>query len=873
MQAGGAGRRRQDAGGGRRGAELPRASAMRSLKRSLAVSSLLCLLSRRCGGIDAPSPTTVLSMLQDAARPSLRMGQQDAPAERPEERFVFLEGSPCCHRTIDAEGYPVAQGEDGEWYYVEPDDAGAGGGDRRALRELAVGLADPRALFGDVLAHRRQLSAAPCAQVGEECGAEPEDGASASPSSGEEGASASLSSGAPSSGSPAQGSPALRGMGIKRNLMLLIRWSDHDNHVLPSRARFDALANAEGTNAMDYSTGSVRQYYLSQSLGQLDFSTVVAEWCTAPYSELDVTAGISGLGFVGGDSKLHRGILYCLDKYAASNDMSQFDLDRDGQMDGLTIVHSGFAAEWGGSDAFGTPFANRVWSHKWSLIQSRTFNGVYIRNYNINPGLWGTSGTGIGRIGVICHELGHFFGLPDLYDGTAPVHATFGSFGVMSNSWGVDGSQRYPPSFSPWSKAFLGWASVSDIGASGAKTLLPFQSSGQVYKVSSGFPSNEYLLIEARSNDPGIALYDSLLPAGIYVWHIDMNPSVNNWNNNGGFPGDGGQWPSKHDRVRLIQADNLWHNERNTWWQYDANDAYKNANQVLSDTSQPSLLSYEQLYKSAADCKTTGNALTGFAFSNTGASTFQYTRAESIPCSGSLRPTAQPTARPTPLPTPLPTTLEPSSPAPTRGPTVPPPVAPTSVAPTAAPVTRAPTPEPTSKAPTAAPVTKAPTSKAPIKAPTTKAPTTKAPSIVRTTRTPTSAGATRRPTTKAEKAKAAYCLAAKRVHSASACAKGKGATICSFNYEVASGLTVDKSLPANACAPSSFFQDAAVINAAAYRRCVAPAILASRAACASTRGCYWNEGEEPSTPLIAGFPLQCLPNWTQDPQWSPPNRG
>jgi M6 family metalloprotease-like protein len=792
---------------------------MRSLKRSLAVSSLWCLLSR-CGAIDAPSPTTVLSMLQDAARPALRIGRQDVPPESPDERLVFLEGSPCCHRTVDAEGYPVAQGEDGEWYYVEPDPAD---GARRALHELAVGLADPRALFGDVNAHRRRLSDAPCMPVGEGCLAEPEE---------EE---KELDPSPPA----AQVSPASSGqMSIKRNLMLLIRWKDHGSRVLPSRARFDGLANSEGTNEADYPTGSVRQYYMAQSMGHLDFSSEVADWCTAPYTELEVASGNSGLGFVGGDSKLHRSILHCLDRFAESNDLSDFDLDRDGQIDGFTIVHSGFAAEWGGSDALGTPFSNRIWSHKWSLIQSRTFNGVFIRNYNINPGLWGTSGTGIGRIGVICHELGHFFGLPDLYDGTSPVHATFGAFGVMSNSWGADGSQHYPPSFSPWSKALMGWAVVSDIGASGTKTLLPYQSSGQVYKVTRGYPSNEYLLIEARSNDRGIALYDSLVPSGIYVWHIDMNTS-NNWNNNGGFPGDGGQWPSKHDRVRLIQADNLWHNERNTWWAYDANDAYKNANQVLSDTSLPALLSYHQLHKSAADCMTTGNTLTGFSFSNTGSSTFQYTASESIPCSGSLRPTVRPTPKPTPLPTPLPTRT-----------------------PTEAPVTPTPSLPPVTKAPTTkVPTTQAP-SKAPTQVPTTRAPTTRAPSTLAPT---LPAGATPRPTTKKDKLTSAYCMARARINSASACADKKGIKICSFNYEVSPGRLVDKALPANACRPSTFFQDAAVINAAAYRRCVAPSIVASKVACVGTRGCYWNEGEEPSSPLVAGFPVQCLPNWTQDP--------
>jgi M6 family metalloprotease-like protein len=79
------------------------------------------------------------------------------------------------------------------------------------------------------------------------------------------------------------------------------------------------------------------------------------------------------------------------------------------------------------------------------------------------------------------------FGLPDLYDGTSPYHATFGSFGVMSNSWGVDGSQLYPASLSPWSKEYMGWANVILAAASGSLQLRPYQNSGDVVKITNGW--------------------------------------------------------------------------------------------------------------------------------------------------------------------------------------------------------------------------------------------------------------------------------------------------------------------------------------------------------------------------------------------------
>jgi len=39
---------------------------------------------------------------------------------------------------------------------------------------------------------------------------------------------------------------------------------------------------------------------------------------------------------------------------------------------------------------------------------------VAMNSYFIAPAIWGSSGSTIGRIGVICHELAHFLGVPDL---------------------------------------------------------------------------------------------------------------------------------------------------------------------------------------------------------------------------------------------------------------------------------------------------------------------------------------------------------------------------------------------------------------------------------------------------------------------------
>ena len=96
----------------------------------------------------------------------------------------------------------------------------------------------------------------------------------------------------------------------------------------------------------------------------------------------------------------------------------EFDQDLNGVVDAITFLHSGYAAEAGGADEYGTWKRNRIWSHKshnlgWS---SQLGRNVKVNNYFIATSLWGNTGSEIGRIGVIAHELGHFLGLPDLYD-------------------------------------------------------------------------------------------------------------------------------------------------------------------------------------------------------------------------------------------------------------------------------------------------------------------------------------------------------------------------------------------------------------------------------------------------------------------------
>lgn len=347
--------------------------------------------------------------------------------------------------------------------------------------------------------------------------------------------------------------------GIVKNLVVPFKFSDHRSRPVPSNGDLNILMNHNGPHPL-CPTGSVRDVYLISSYGNLQLESVVTPWVTLPGTESYYANGSSGLAPTGKSQEMIRDALNALESMWF--DFRPFDVDRDGYVDAIAFLHSGYSAEWGGSDAYGTYFKNRIWSHKWTLYQLPTAKWTSIKtrvsvyNYHISPTLWGTSGKSIGRIGVIAHETGHFFGLPDLYDYDGGGNG-IGSYGLMASCWGFDNSQYYPPHMSPWSKIQLGWVVPSVIRYSGRYAIQRSCDYPSVYMIKHNFPANEYLLIENRQR----CHYDSAMVGvgGLAIYHIDENASYNSE----GFPGQT-QWPknANHYRVALLQADGNFDLER-----------------------------------------------------------------------------------------------------------------------------------------------------------------------------------------------------------------------------------------------------------------------------------------------------------------------
>jgi M6 family metalloprotease-like protein len=151
---------------------------------------------------------------------------------------------------------------------------------------------------------------------------------------------------------------------------------------------------------MDFFLG--REHYLKSSYGQLVIDSFVTDWVTLDYTERNCAGSQSGLA-----TAFHTCIINALSKVDSQVNFTQFDVDGDKNIDAIGFLHSGYGAEWGGLDAYKTNFNRRIWSHQWAISTWTSAEGVRVSRYHISPSVWGTSGSSIGRLGVIAHETGH----------------------------------------------------------------------------------------------------------------------------------------------------------------------------------------------------------------------------------------------------------------------------------------------------------------------------------------------------------------------------------------------------------------------------------------------------------------------------------
>ena len=288
--------------------------------------------------------------------------------------------------------------------------------------------------------------------------------------------------------------------GQLKALVILVDFPD--NQSSQNKNHYSEMLFSSGT----YPTGSMHDYFAECSYGQLDVTGDVFGWYRMPQNYTYYTDGQNGFGtYPQNVQKLVQ------DAVVAANadvNFSDYDVDGDGVVDALFIIHAGTGAEVTGN-------ANQIWSHRWS-IPPVTLDGVKITDYTMEPE--------DGKIGVFSHELTHVFNVPDLYD-TDNSSNGVGKWCLMAaGSWLNGGNAPAHPC--AWVKQKLGWVVPITPQADAVGTMLPdVESNQKIMKLwTGGTSSNEYFLLEYRKKKG----FDVNLPMeGLLIYHVDDTRTSN----------------------------------------------------------------------------------------------------------------------------------------------------------------------------------------------------------------------------------------------------------------------------------------------------------------------------------------------------------
>ena len=218
-----------------------------------------------------------------------------------------------------------------------------------------------------------------------------------------------------------------------------------------------------------------------------------------------------------------------------------------------------------------------IWPHAWFFSDAQfegrpdipTPDGIEVDNY-IAIAEYEKESVPEG-VGVVCHELGHYLGLPDLYNTTNTPYGSWSSYSVFylslmdQGSYGIDpsGNER-PFSLDMWSRVRLKWVEAQEIDVEDENSIAgslcdPTTTDGVplAVKVKTN-RENEYYLIENRrfvSWDEELGncfqYYSYAVNTdeevedgggGLILWHIDdaiieKYDATNTINNYGHHPG------------------------------------------------------------------------------------------------------------------------------------------------------------------------------------------------------------------------------------------------------------------------------------------------------------------------------------------------
>jgi len=268
-------------------------------------------------------------------------------------------------------------------------------------------------------------------------------------------------------------------------LTILVDFSDQS--AAYTKDDVDAWLNQKGFTGFGLK-GSVRDYYLGQSRGKVDYQNEVHGFYRAknPKSYYQ-----GGNGYERAD-ELWDEVVAALD---SEIDYSKFDNDGDGKTEAISLLYAG------GEGTFG----KGLWPHASGSTAQR--DGVRLNRYMMTA--MNSKPTNY----VFSHESGHMlFGWPDLYG--------VGDYCIMANR----GSDTNPVGINDMFRADQGWVDVMEVDAS-TNARLSTTPDGVVYRfVNPARPAELFLWSNLENQQEWVSIDGS----GLLVWHFDDAINGNN---------------------------------------------------------------------------------------------------------------------------------------------------------------------------------------------------------------------------------------------------------------------------------------------------------------------------------------------------------
>jgi M6 family metalloprotease-like protein len=288
------------------------------------------------------------------------------------------------------------------------------------------------------------------------------------------------------------------------NLAVFIRFQSEHEFTDPV-SKYDSLFNL--------STGpSLKHYYKEVSWNQLTVSSYIYQRsgdfiasyqdsnARGYYLKYDMVTNPNGYKTDGDayirENNLLRNALMTVQSLIPTS--LNLDGDGDGFVDNVTFIVSGTAAGW----------SDLLWPHMSAMPPT---SGILINEKEVS--LYNLQLEEMFTVGVVCHEIGHSVGMPDLYRYTNTAISPCSKWDIMcSGAAHMTNYMKYK--YGRWI------SSIPEISADGTYWLRVSTSPvNNLCKIKSPRSVKEYFILEYRKKN---GLYESQLPgSGLIVYRIN----------------------------------------------------------------------------------------------------------------------------------------------------------------------------------------------------------------------------------------------------------------------------------------------------------------------------------------------------------------